>query len=70
MKNEKEAKSMLVETVKELQQDWLDQRIQQGIQQGIQLRNRAIARNLKDSGVFLNIIIRSTGLSEEEIKKL
>jgi Uncharacterized conserved protein len=52
----------------------IQQGIQQGIQEGIQEgridEKLEIARNLKLLGVSADLIIKSTGLSQEEIAKL
>ena len=42
----------------------------QGIQKGIQKGIRETARKLKELGVDNDIIIKSTGISKEEIEKL
>ena len=44
--------------------------IAQGIQQGIEERTIDIAKKLKEQNVDINIISKTTGLTEEEIKNL
>ena len=43
---------------------------QKGVQKGLQKGKEETARNLKELGVADDIIIKSTGLSKEEIEKL
>lgn len=42
----------------------------EGIKEGVEKRNFEIAKELKNNGVSIEIIIKSTGLSEEEINNL
>ena len=44
--------------------------IQQGIQQGEQNKSREIALNLLDLGANMEMIVKATGLSENEIRNL
>ena len=44
----------------------LNEKYQQGIEQGIE----QVAKKLKNDGVDIGMIIKSTGLTEEEILKL
>ena len=44
--------------------------MQKGLQKGIQEGIRETARKLKELGVDNDIIIKSTGISKEEIEKL
>ena len=48
----------------------LDFAEQKGVQKGLQKGKEETARNLKELGVADDIIIKSTGLSKEEIEKL
>ena len=48
----------------------LDFAEQKGLQKGLQKGKEETARNLKELGVADDIIIKSTGLSKEEIEKL
>ena len=48
----------------------LDFAEQKGVQKGLQKGKEETARNLKELGVDNDIIIKSTGLSKEEIEKL
>jgi predicted transposase/invertase (TIGR01784 family) len=48
----------------------LEKGIQQGMQQGKLEEKLQIARNLKASGVSMDIIKQSTNLTEEEIHNL
>lgn len=51
--------------------DFAEQKgMQKGIQKGIQEGIRETARKLKELGVDDDIIIKSTGISKEEIEKL
>ena len=86
LKNEKEAKNMIQETVKQVKEEWLQQGIargieqgieqgleqglEQGIEQGMHKKAFAAARALKRQGVDIKIISQATGLSEEEINSL
>ena len=74
MTNEKEAKSMLVNTIEELKKDWFEDGVQQGMQQGMQqgkeMQALESAKKMKELGVSSDIISRSTGLSEEQIEGL
>lgn len=47
-----------------------DEGIEQGIEKGIEKNKIEIAKNLLDNNVDINVISLSTGLSQEEIKKL
>ena len=42
----------------------------EGLAEGAKSASIAIARSLKDSGVDINLIVKSTGLTIEEIQKL
>ena len=44
--------------------------ISQGLEQGISSRNIEIAKNLLDNNVSIDVIIKSTGLSKEEVEEL
>ena len=48
----------------------IEQGIEQGIEKGIEKNKIEIAKNLLDNNVDINVISLSTGLSQEEIKKL
>ena len=48
----------------------LDFAEQKGVQKGLQKGKEETARNLKELGVADDIIMKSTGLSKEEIEKL
>ena len=48
----------------------LDFAEQKGLQKGLQKGKEETARNLKELGVADDIIMKSTGLSKEEIEKL
>ena len=51
--------------------DFAEQKgVQKGLQKGLQKGKEETARNLKELGVADDIIIKSTGLSKEEIEKL
>ena len=56
-----------------LQQDiekGIEQGIEQGVQQGALNAKREMAKGLRDDGVPLQIIMKRSGLSEDEIKSL
>jgi len=42
----------------------------EGVKEGVEKRNVEIAKELKKNGVSIEIIIKSTGLSEEEVNSL
>jgi predicted transposase/invertase (TIGR01784 family) len=44
--------------------------IKEGIEQGAKQRNIEIAKNLLKSGISIDVIIKTTGLSFEEIEGL
>ena len=44
--------------------------ISQGINQGFQQRNMEIAKNLLSQNVDIDVIMKATGLTKEEIEKL
>ena len=48
----------------------IEQGLEQGIKQGVITRNQEIARNLLSEGMEIKSIVKITGLSEEEIRKL
>ena len=48
----------------------MEKGIEQGIKQGVMIRNQEIARNLLAEGMEIKSIVKITGLSEEEIRKL
>ena len=51
--------------------DFAEQKgVQKGLQKGLQKGKEETARNLKELGVDNDIIIKSTGISKEEIEKL
>ena len=51
--------------------DFAEQKgVQKGLQKGLQKGKEETARNLKELGVADDIIMKSTGLSKEEIEKL
>ena len=51
--------------------DFAEQKgVQKGLQKGLQKGKEETARNLKELGVADDIIIKSTGLSKEEIEKI
>lgn len=70
LKNTKEAKSMIVETLNELKQDWYTEGRQEGRQEGERAGIIQTAKSMKKLGVDIEIIKKSTGLSDEEIKAL
>ena len=47
-----------------------DKGLEVGIQQGIKQEKRAVAKKLKEQDVDIDIISKTTGLAQEEIKKL
>ncbi len=47
-----------------------EEAIAKGRQEGIQQKSLEVAKNLKENGVELAIIVKATGFSEEELKKL
>jgi predicted transposase/invertase (TIGR01784 family) len=51
-------------------EEGMEKGIEQGIKQGVMTRNQEIARNLLDEGMEIKSIVKITGLSEEEIRKL
>ena len=51
-------------------QQGIEQGLRQGIEQGIQEKAEQTARNLLKVGIDINIIVESTGLSIDQIKKL
>jgi predicted transposase/invertase (TIGR01784 family) len=56
--------------LKYAKEEALKQGITEGIKQGIKEGKLETARKLKSLGVEINIIVQSTGLTEEEIQKL
>ena len=48
----------------------LEEGLEQGLEQGEQNRNLEIAKNMVSEGIDINIIVKVTGLTEDEIKKL
>lgn len=48
----------------------IEQGIEQGIKQGVITRNQEIAHNLLVEEMEIKSIVKITGLSEEEIRKL
>lgn len=48
----------------------IEQGIEKGIEKGRKERNVEIAKSLKSNGVSIQIIIQTTGLTEEEIEKI
>ena len=61
MLNERERKGM---------EQGIEQGIKQGRSEGEAKKQREIAKNLKESGIPIEIIAENTGLSAEEIEKL
>ena len=51
-------------------EDGISQGMSQGLEQGISSRNIEIAKNLLDNNVSIDVIIKSTGLSKEEVEEL
>ncbi len=51
-------------------EEGMEKGIEQSIKQGVITRNQEIARNLLAEGMEIKSIIKITGLSEEEIRKL
>ena len=51
-------------------QQGIEQGIQKGVEQGALNAKREMAKGLRDDGVPLQIIMKRSGLSEEEIKSL
>ena len=47
-----------------------DKGLEAGIKQGIKEQTRLIAKNMKEQNVNINIIIKTTGLTKEEIEEL
>ena len=52
------------------QKETLHKELEKGIEKGIEKNKIEIAKNLLDNNVDINVISLSTGLSQEEIKKL
>ena len=48
----------------------IEKGIEKGMEKGIEKRNIEIAKELKNNGVSIEIIMQSTGLLKEEIEKL
>ena len=59
-----------VADVTELMRPQLEKAWDEGIEKGRNEEKTQTARRLKSAGVSLDIIIKATGLSEEEIQKL
>ena len=51
-------------------EEGIQQGIKQGIEQGFQRRNMEIAKNLLSQNVDIDVIMKATGLTKEEIEKL
>ena len=51
-------------------QQGIEQGIQQGIEQGVEKTKINIAKALKDANTSIELIVLTTGLSEEEVRKL
>nr|VFJ53067.1 MAG: conserved hypothetical protein (putative transposase or invertase) [Candidatus Kentron sp. DK] len=67
---EESAQRGVQQGVQQGMQQGVQQGIQQGKKEGIQQGRKEVARALLGEGVALDIITRSSGLSEEEIRKL
>ena len=48
----------------------MEKGMEKGIKKGMKKRNIEIAKELKNNGVSIEIIIQSTGLTREEIENL
>ncbi len=48
----------------------LEEGMEKGIEKGIELRNKEIAKTLKLSGISIDLIIHTTGLSKQDIENL
>lgn len=51
-------------------QEEYEKGVEQGIEKGIEKRNLEIARNLRVSGIAVDVIMQATGLSRDEIEGL
>lgn len=81
IKNEKEAKSMLVNTLEELKKDWYEQGIEQGyeqgdergflrgVEQGVEQERIDAARKMLADKLPVELISKYTGLSETEVRR-
>jgi predicted transposase/invertase (TIGR01784 family) len=61
---------MLATTVKQWEQDLVQQGLQQGMQKGLLQGKRETARKLKQKGMSIQEIAELTGLSIEEVQAL
>jgi predicted transposase/invertase (TIGR01784 family) len=61
---------MLATTLKQWEQDLVQQGLQQGLLEGEKRKARETARKLKSRGMALQEIAELTGLSLEEVRKL
>ncbi len=66
LENTREAKSMLVETIEKVKQNWLEE----GVQQGVQKKAEEDARKMLAKKYPLRDIAEITGLSLQRIAEL
>ena len=67
---EKDAEMIYNSLITEGYEQGIEDGISQGLEQGISSRNIEIAKNLLDNNVSIDVIIKSTGLSKEEVEEL
>ena len=67
---EKVEQKILNTRLKGAKQEGIEEGTQQGIEQGFQRRNMEIAKNLLSQNVDIDVIMKATGLTKEEIEKL
>ena len=67
---EKDAEMVYNSLITEGYEQGIEDGISQGLEQGISSRNIEIAKNLLDNNVSIDVIIKSTGLSKEEVEEL
>jgi len=60
----------LKNVVDTFREEGVEEGMKQGMEQGIKKRNIEIAKELKQNGVAITIIIQSTGLTKKEIENL
>jgi len=56
--------------LKSQKEDGIKEGIKEGIKKGIKKERLTIAKELKKNGAALSLIIKSTGLTKEEIERL
>ncbi|MEJ5188223.1 MAG: hypothetical protein WHT84_03315, partial [Breznakiellaceae bacterium] len=70
----KEVPTMLATAIKKKEQEWFKEGLMEGRNEGIALgeekNRRETARRMKQEQVSIDIIMRVTGLSREEIEEL